>query len=293
MEKQEKTLSLRELQAWMKWIITDPRGVDKALANPSPDVKKYSSRYTSPNPSAHHLISKQPPITVANRLEIYAEAYFSRIVESMESDFPATAKILGEIDFQRLVANYLKEYPSSTPNVGEVGKKLSDFVVNYEELKEKPFIRDLIELEWLFVEAFYSDEPGEVFDFTRLSYLTHEEIASHSVSIHPSIRIFKSTWPLESLWKLRDKESTADFEEIKKSEKEEYYLLYRNKGFIEFEKMEYEKGIILSLLRDGLSLAEVIDRLPPVGSEEASDNLTNWFNEWVALRIIVGFATIK
>ena len=99
--------SLAELQRWMKWIVTEPRGVDQALADQLGDPD-----------TLQHFIKNQTPQTTADRLSIYAEAYFLRILESAKNDFPITFSILGDLNFQKMIADYLKVYPSRTSNIG-------------------------------------------------------------------------------------------------------------------------------------------------------------------------------
>ena len=74
--------SLAELQKWLRWIVTDPRGVAPALAEPRPHGK--GRRYQEPAIQGLSWIEEQPPLTVTARLDIYAEAYFARIVEVLD-----------------------------------------------------------------------------------------------------------------------------------------------------------------------------------------------------------------
>ena len=50
------------------------------------------------------------------RLDIYAEAYFTRLVEALRSDYGLTARYLGDLAFRKMVADYLKFFPSRNPN---------------------------------------------------------------------------------------------------------------------------------------------------------------------------------
>ena len=47
-------------------------------------------------------------VPVATRLAIYGGAYGSRLVEALENNFPALAKLLGETDFRTLAADYIQ-----------------------------------------------------------------------------------------------------------------------------------------------------------------------------------------
>src|SRR5260370_42069661 len=55
------------------------------------------------------------------RVEIYANMYFYRILDSLKEDFPATLVVLGEDNFHNLITGYLLEYPPTEPSISYCG----------------------------------------------------------------------------------------------------------------------------------------------------------------------------
>src|SRR4051812_7986124 len=90
--------SLAELQAWMRWVITDPRGAERALAGaePGPGFEVYPGRYQAPRPDCRQAV------LCGRGLDVYAEAYFARLAESLGQDFPAVKRVLGDEAFAQL-----------------------------------------------------------------------------------------------------------------------------------------------------------------------------------------------
>ena len=119
----ESKPSLCELQSWMSWVITDPRGVEPALKGERPEV----ARQVEPLPRKLEEISARSESDRCERLSVYAEGYFSRLLEVLEADYPLTHKAMGAQLFMECIAAYLKLYPSKTDNVGEVGEFLPEF----------------------------------------------------------------------------------------------------------------------------------------------------------------------
>ena len=62
------------------------------------------------------------------RLEIYANAYFYRILDCLKEDFPATLATLGADNFHNLVTGYLIEYPPTEPSISYAGRHLAEFL---------------------------------------------------------------------------------------------------------------------------------------------------------------------
>lgn len=293
MSKQSPPPSLRNLQLWMKWAVTDPRGVIEALANPYPKDLANLERYTSPQIDAFPWIKEEPPISKSERVDIYAEAYFSRIYESMKDDFRATARVLGETSFQKLVADYLKEYPSKTSNIGEVGRSFSKFVSGYQDLFEAPFLAPLVELEWLAIESFYANNSGHL-DPSRLAALSQEDWSEVSFKLAPSLRLLKTNWPLDQMWNIRDGESEVDSLSLEFSSESQQFILIRDGGSVSFEKITAPEYSILQRLQSKVSLVAALEEVASLSpNQDIEHHVMTWFNEWVSRGVICDFSLNK
>ena len=54
-----------------------------------------------------HVIRGDERLSARQRIEIYADAYFYRLLDCMKEDFPATLAVVGESAFRDLVVSYL------------------------------------------------------------------------------------------------------------------------------------------------------------------------------------------
>ncbi len=287
MENKNVPPSLLELQLWMKWIVTDPRGVTEALLDPFPAKRINLERYTSPPKTVLPWIVEIPPIDKTARLDIYAEAYFARVLESMKSDFQITARILNETSFQKLASDYLKQYPSKTANIGEVGRYFSKFVAGYEDLKNAAFLESLIEMEWLMIESFYADD-SDFLEPLKLALLSDEDWENAEFKLAPYVRLIESDWPLDQFWILQDETiSKEDIDCKKLNSKKQSFLLSRRNGSVTLEKLSPPEYMILQKLHSGASLIEVLNESQNDFSEDdAGSKIMTWFNEWVSRGII-------
>ncbi len=117
--------TLSELQVWMKWAITDPRGVEGALGELIFTDPVLQERFREPSPRCLDAL-ESGAVPVERRLDVYAEGFFLRIRDVILSDFPELAVLLAE-DFDEFVADYLKVFPSRSFNISEVSRDLSAF----------------------------------------------------------------------------------------------------------------------------------------------------------------------
>src|SRR5271168_2259977 len=94
------------------------------------------------------------------RLDIYAEMYFYRLLDCLMEDFPATLTVVGATNFHNLVTGYLLAYPPSHPSVLYAGRHLADFLRAHPLREEWPFIVDLARVERALIEVFHAPDAA-------------------------------------------------------------------------------------------------------------------------------------
>jgi len=279
-ENNSKTISLRELQLWMRWIFVDPRGVDTALKIPYPKGERYFSRYIEPRPSAFPFIKGIGHTAIEERLSIYAEGYFSRILDAVDSDFATTKRILGTDLFNKLMADYLKEYPSHTTNIGEIGKNLPRFVGHYYLQEDLPYLADTVSLEWNIVESFYANENAKL-DMKVVSQMNETSWAHSEILLDSSVKLMSLNWPVDELWRNRGRPEFSEIE-LALSYGQTNLLIYRTQGDVYVDKVSAPEFKILSLLKEGSTLIEAISKI----EDREVESLMSWFGRWTRVGII-------
>lgn len=246
--------TLVEIQIWMKSILTNPHGVQEALIESNQWINFINSDDTSNS----------------SRLDIYAEAYFTRILEAFTIDFPITAFILGEDQFAKLVAEYLKVHPSKEINLNNISKSIVPFINTYSSTHA---IQDIVTLERLALESFYSPiDP--FFDPQSLVALKESDWENIKFSLNSSLKFITSSWPLEELWEKRhEMQKTV----LKENEDHNYYLIERISHHIALSKVSKTQFHILKRISEG-------ERLSSIGEENFStsdENISILFTQWI------------
>ena len=266
MKLESKKPTLHELQSWMRWVITDPRGVKEALKDPHPKDSSLGERFQSPDVSALEFILEMSPASREDRLDIYAEGYFSRIAESMAQDFPAVFKILGKDLFLKLIADYLKKYPSRSFNLGEIGRNLSWFSRDHIFSTDFAYLPDLAELEWLLVRSFYAADRAP-YDPVKLSTFTESQWATVQIDLDPSVFILHSDWPVDEIWHRR--KDPDIYLECAKLNKGIVLLIYRNDGLTRVERIGRDEVACLDALINGQTLSSALNEFDEPSSAQS------------------------
>ncbi len=290
MKRVERSLNLRELQEWMRWIITDPRGVEAALAEKIPDADPRDlPRYLEPIPSALDCISGDEKLGVTERLDIYAEGYFARILEALESDYKRVKELVGEYGFQKLIADYLKRHPSRYKNIGEIGRELPNFISTHEMSREFKSLKVVSDLEWNATECFYSDDGNE-FDPSAFLSLKECDWPRLKIVFSRSIRILSSRLPLVEIW--NERLPPVKFAGIDGGS-EQFYLMSCVEGVVTVRSASPNEAVAIESFRRGETLAQVLERVQAQSNDGTlevglSEDLMRFFGSWTSERLITG-----
>ena len=130
---------LRKLETWM-WDALSRRLAGGERLRPRAAAR--ASRWIVPNRR----------MRAAERLEVYNQQYWYRLLESLAEDFPRLKKALGERAFRRLCEDYLEAHPSSSYTLRNLGRRLPDF------LRARPRLGDIARFEWALIEAYDAAE---------------------------------------------------------------------------------------------------------------------------------------
>src|SRR5436305_10227562 len=85
---------LSAVQRWMQAVISHPDGVESALE--SPDARQHLAVDQS---EVEQVIAPSLAQSSVERLAIYANAYYARLLECLGEEFPVMKQTLGEETF--------------------------------------------------------------------------------------------------------------------------------------------------------------------------------------------------
>ena len=143
-------LALGGLQHWLQAVIEAPGPVRRALAS------REASRLVPPG-RTRDVVLPSSRLSAVERVGVYQEMYLPRMLEALESDYPALAHFLGHGAWQRLVRAYVSAHPSRSYTLNELGRRLPEFVRRVR-VRRPAFCHDLARLEWAVSEVFDASE---------------------------------------------------------------------------------------------------------------------------------------
>lgn len=149
------------------------------------------------DPSVRPYISDAPAASATMCLQAQSAAYRLRLMETLESAFPALRATLGEEPFACLGRAYADARPSLDFRLRTFGAGLAGFLRTVAPWSSRPELVPCARLEWALGEA-RDAEDAPVLGFVPLAALSaHTRVR---LRLHPSVRILKVTANALTWW---------------------------------------------------------------------------------------------
>src|ERR1700720_2659506 len=142
------SVPLKQLQSILYRLITAASGVAEGLA----------AEDRLPAGGLDALVLGDERLSAEDRVDIYANMYFYRLLDVLKEDFPAMLRVLGDDNFHNLATGYLLEYPPTEPSVLHCGRHLAAYLHNHPLSKDAPYLTHLAALERAVVEVFHGPD---------------------------------------------------------------------------------------------------------------------------------------
>jgi hypothetical protein len=145
------------------------------------------------------------------RLEVYANAYFARLLEVLTDDFGALAASLGAGGTNDVVTAYLLACPPRHPSIRHAGDRLADFLAEHPAAlpfrRRWPWCADLARLEWAVGEAFDAADAPPL-EREALASLPPAAWSTLVLRMQPCVRVLRLAWPVLGMREAYEREET-------------------------------------------------------------------------------------
>ncbi|HEV8121716.1 MAG TPA: DNA-binding domain-containing protein, partial [Candidatus Polarisedimenticolia bacterium] len=183
-------------------LITAPEGV-------GPGLEELVRRGRAASGDLEAMIAGDARLPAADRLDIYANMYFFRLLDCLKEDYPRLLEAIGPDRFHNLATDYLLAYPSAHPSLRYLGARLPDFLEAHALGSEAECLVDLARLEWARADLFdAADAPLLTRDL--LARLSEEQAAGLRLRLVPAFRLLRLDHDAPRLWReLRDRAASG------------------------------------------------------------------------------------
>lgn len=263
-------MSLVETQALFWEAITWPTGVEDFLKQASPDKRA----------AFESVFAETPEFSRAERVNVYAEAYFWRLYGVLRDGFPAVEWAVGSQVFHNLVTDFVLQRPSVHPNLQRLGERFPSFVAEGEPGRARPWIVALAQLEWT-RDALLTVPDQPIISAQALANRAAESFPGLQFVLADAVRILTFAYDAAGLW-----QAFSAGEEppgTQPSPRQPFYaLVWRNRLRVYHRKLGSAEARALQLLGRGERFEAI------AGHAEDPATAAGWLGRWLEDGLIAG-----
>ncbi len=230
-------------------------------------------------------IATPSSISRQSRLTIYQEAYFTRLIDALICDFPATQRLIGETLFSQLAKQYIKQYPSQQASLHGLGRHFPLFLEQHHSLWS-----ELARFELALVNAFEAiDAP--MMTMTKLQQIPADQWDQLRFHFHPSVQLLFLQWNTVFLWKNLHKIKPP---RVKQCHQKQTWLVWRQHHESYFVKLNRHEAWALQAAIQNRPFAEICQGLQQWTPQKqlilfATQLLTTWVQRQLLIDDHVAF----
>lgn len=259
-------------------LLRAPTGIDEGLAQAGLS-----------HANLEQIISSDEKASAAERMAIYANMYFFRILEILQKAFPLLLHYGGEHQFHNWITEYLWLRPSVHPSVARVGEALVDFLRHKLAGTNQAWLTDIAQLEWARSEVF--DETDQTnLSLAVLQSLVPEQFSTLPLRAIAASRIVKFDYAVDEFWYSSQSETPLAIpEEV--HQQPAVFWVWRGNGQIFHRAMESAEADFLAarpLQNADVTFGQLCDWLvEKYGEEAAVQKAFTLLSQWIHDGLIV------
>jgi hypothetical protein len=278
---------LGTIQRWMQSVITNPAGVDAGLRSPAAQEEID----LAPD-DLEQIVTRSKSLGALGRLDVYASAYYARLLECLEAEFPALVHALGDEAFAEFAVEYLQAYPSTSYTLSDLAARFPQYLEETRPTDEPEgswpdFLIDLARLERTYAEVFdgRGTEDEEPLAPGVLASLSPEEFARARLVPAPCLRLLALRFPVHEYATAVRCGKEPDI-----PERASIWLVITRRDYVVRRVPVSEAQFALLGRLIEMPVAEAIAQSAAsadMSADEYADSLRNWFTQWSRSRFFV------
>ncbi len=254
---------------------------------------------------ADELIKPNDRLTSPERLQIYNQQYWWRLLANFADDFPGVRAVLGTRGFDRLAVAFLDHCGSRSWNLRNLGRPLENFLIAHPEHggAKHRLVLETARLEWACMEAFDGPEKP-VLDPQKIARTAPDRLR---IKLQPYLTLLELEYPIDDLLrKLKNsgiETGTASNAvssgpsrrtprlSVPRSRTPIHLAVHRVDYVVFYKRLDAEAHRLLTALRSGSTLESACEMafcdskdLP----EQSAAKIQEWFATWMRLGWLCG-----
>ena len=222
----------------------------------------------------------------AERLFIYQHAYYARLREALQTDYPGLFAYLGTVEFECLARVYSQAYPSQNPSLRWFGQHLADLLRQTAPYRNQSVLSELACFEWALGLSFDAANSPAL-TLADLQRIPPERWGDLCIEFAPSMQFLDLHWNAPQIWQALDREEVPPVPEI--TEHPIRWLVWRRGLNPHWRSLPVDESWALAELQAGATLSKVCTGLMEwIDEAQIPQRLMELLTGWLNDELLVG-----
>lgn len=272
----------KSTQEWFASVITSRLGENDTIQPYTPSgnlIAEEAARYIVPSPT----------LRPHQRMQIYNQQYWWRLLNTLHANFPLVTRLFGSHAFNEEIGiPYLLKFPPNQWSLTVLGERLPKWIEEYYHEPDQSLIYNAACLDWAFTASFIAIQSPPL-DLTHLMQGNPESLLSYTFYLQPHLYLF--TWEYDLLtfrggFLKQDIDYWVEhrFPNLPKG-KTYRFILYRNaKNNIAWREISQGEFMLFECFKSGTTITaacEYIEEQEASLYEQVETHLQKWLQEWI------------
>lgn len=255
--------------------ITWPRGVDNFLAQADAATRA----------EFEAVFGESPRFARNERVDVYANAYFHRLLGALEEMLPRLASLCEPVGFHNLITDYVLACPSNLPDLRRFGDRLPDFLAEHVLGEQWPVLVTVAHIELALSDALDAPDADWVTP-EALQKVAPESWPELRFALAPAARILSLHWDWNSIAQACDQQDRDRALGSKRLEGEQSWLVSRKGHAVCARGLGEAEGQALNALAAGHSFGETCDRVSQEVEGFGASTMVEFLGQWLSGQVL-------
>lgn len=276
--------SLKTIQNWFGSIISRPIDENNRIQPFAPSGKSIVDE-------AAEYIAASPTLKPYERMQIYNQQYWWRLLNVLHDNFPFLTRLFGYQDFnQEIGFPYLSKYPPNHWSLNVLGDRLPRWISEEYTLPDQQLVYNVAILDSAFCVSFSIPSFAPLDPSKILSEGGTDQLLSTTLYLQPYIFLFQWNYNLLDFREQFLKESVEfwlnnDFPPILQDRTYSFILHRDQHNTLYWKEISTAEYFLMTIFQSGATIETACERLErenPSLCQEATDHLQLWFQDWAS-----------
>ena len=265
---------LDQIERWMQALIMHPDGINSGLrSEEARDILPSSAE------GLERVVLPSKQLNSQERLGIYRDMYYWRLIGILEEEFPTVQQLFGEELFSEVARAYVTQHPSRHYSLTRLGSKFPGYLAEeVGDLPHRRFAAAVATVERAMEDVFDARQV-EPIQFEDLQSIPIERWGDVRLQTIPALRLLRLDYPVNSFITAVRENRHMDIPATSPA----FTAVYRHNYRVWRVDLDLERFTLLDALHQNESMGSALDQcasIPGIDPTELTGSIGDWFREW-------------